>query len=165
LLDDAEKEGFSVEAVEYALRLSQLDELRESALEYLSDTQRWMIDAAKGERKVLRVGDLILLRRHIVNKERGHKLEPKWIGPFYLVGFTKGSRSVTYANVQQPRVIVGRRYIDQVRVYCPRIGRPAQLSTSSTMLVDIDLDDEEWVLADNEVKRMMDFSDLVRTKE
>jgi hypothetical protein len=26
LLDDAEKEGFSVEAVEYALRLSQLDE-------------------------------------------------------------------------------------------------------------------------------------------
>jgi hypothetical protein len=109
LLDDAEKEGFSVEAVEYALRLSQLDELRESALECLSDTQRRMIDAAKGERKVLRVGDLILIRRHIVDKERGHKLEPKWIGPFYLVGFTKGSRSVTYANVQQPQVIVGRR--------------------------------------------------------
>jgi hypothetical protein len=35
----------------------------------------------------------------------------------------------------------------------------------STMLVDIDLDDEEWVLGDDKVKRMMDFSDLVRTEE
>jgi hypothetical protein len=83
LLSDVEKEGLAVEVVEYALRLSQLDELWESALDCSMETQRRMIltEEGRGECKNLKEGDLILLRRHIVDKERGHKLKPKWIGP------------------------------------------------------------------------------------
>jgi transposase InsO family protein len=113
------------ETMEYAVRLAHLDELRESALDNLAEQQRRLVESRNRparERDPV-PGDLILLRRVVVDKERGHKLEPRWVGPYYCTRLTRGGRSAYYSEVTNREFEVGRRHMNQLRVYCPRVER------------------------------------------
>jgi hypothetical protein len=120
------------EVLDYSVRLSVLDELRESALDHLTETQRAMVRQRlkRSSRTEPEIGDLILLRRLIVDKEKGRKLEPRWVGPYFLTRFTRGGRSVFYSSVFDKRIEVGRKHLDQVMLYCPREERPTDVEAA-----------------------------------
>jgi len=125
------------EAVEYAVRLATLEELRSSALDNLSAEQRMLVERRNepSRNRDPVVGDLILLRRIVVDKEKGHKLEPKWEGPYLVESLTGSGRSVYYATLNNPDQRLGRRHVNQVRVFVPREeGRfPGAMSAEMTV--------------------------------
>ena len=87
----ADPESCTPEAIDYAVRLAQLGELRNSALDNLSEQQRRRVEARnKPNRERDPVsGDPVILRRVVNDKEKGHKLEPSWVGPYFVTRVTK----------------------------------------------------------------------------
>ena len=82
-----------------------------------------------------KVGDLILVRRHQLDKQRGNKLEPRWHGPYVVTKFARSGRSVFYATLQNPTMNVGRRHLDNVVTYRRRTVTEEECGT---VMDDID---------------------------
>jgi transposase InsO family protein len=116
---------YTTEQWEYAVRLAHVDEVRRYALETLDDSQRRFIASHQNLRRYRtpEVGDLVVLRRYVIDMERGHKLEPRWSEPYLFVRKDKSGRSGWVARVGMPDVEVARCHIDHLRVYCPREER------------------------------------------
>ena len=122
---------------EYAVRLACLEEIQMRALGNLIDVQEdRVLERGKARtRTEPKVGDLILIRRHQLDKQRGNKLEPRWHGPYIVTKFTRGGRSVFYATLQNPTMDVGRRHLDHVIVYRRRTVTEEECGT---VMDDID---------------------------
>jgi len=122
---------------EYAVRLACLKEIQMRALGNLIDVQEDRV-LKKGEarsRAEPKVGDLILIRRHQLDKQRGNKLEPRWHGPYVVTKFARSGRSVFYATLQNPTMNVGRRHLDNVVTYRRRTVTKEECGT---IMDDID---------------------------
>jgi len=84
---------------------------------------------------------LILLRWIVVDKERGHKLEPRWEGPYVVTRRTKSGRPVYYATLQNPTIELGRRHMNQVRIDVPREEGQFMRINAATTVVEDDVKD------------------------
>jgi Integrase zinc binding domain len=125
VINNVRSGDLSIEQWEYAVRLAQVEEVRRYALETLDETRRRYIASNQNRRRyrIPEIGDLVLLRKYVVDKERGHKLEPRWTEPLLLVRKDKSGRSGWVARIGMPDVEIARRHIDHMRVYCPREER------------------------------------------
>lgn len=59
-------------------------------------------------------GDLVLLRRIDLEKEKGRKLEAHWPGPFLIYRVLNKRRSVIFC------VTLGKQHVDNIKRFCPR---------------------------------------------
>ena len=72
------------------LRLAKLEEQREQAVKRTYYTQQQIEKGEIGQGDQPKKGDLVLLRRFVVDKDKGRKLETKWEGPYVVerVGYS-----------------------------------------------------------------------------
>ena len=68
----------------YTARLAAIDEIRERATTRRLKGQQRIALGTENSRADLERGDLVLLRRTSQDNQRGHKLEPRWTGPYRL---------------------------------------------------------------------------------
>jgi hypothetical protein len=66
-----------------------------------------------------RVGDLVLVRRFQIDKEKGHKLESKWEGPKLLQAVTE-SGVTGYVRDVYGEGVPKKYHLDDLRTYLPR---------------------------------------------
>lgn len=104
--------------------LNQREEDRYEAVESIMKTQQQMEEEYRrrkkgGEEKELKEGDLVLLRRAVVDKDKGRKLEPRWEGPYAVVkvGFSNVSVNLKDFHTDKTR---GRHSLDAVKLYVRR---------------------------------------------
>lgn len=109
-----------LEPTQYHYRLAQLEEMRELARErVLLKQEAQENDCARSRHKPPQQGDLVLLRRFIVDKERGWKLEARWEGPYRLSKIAKEGVSGYLQDLTSGR-IKGRYAFDAMKIYVPR---------------------------------------------
>ena len=72
------------------IRLTKVEEQRERAIRKTYDNQQHLEKSELGKGDPPKEGDLVLLRRFIVDKDKGRKLEIKWEGPYLVerVGYS-----------------------------------------------------------------------------
>lgn len=136
LLDDAMREVLENHAVmvgsegiehqQRDVRLAQIEEMREFTRERMLVHQDDQITTyVKNRYEMPKEGDLVLLRRFVVDKERGRKLEPRWEGPYVMFKVAKPGVS-GYLRDLKTQKVKGRYAFDALKVYVPRELREAQ---------------------------------------
>ncbi|KAI5810160.1 hypothetical protein DFH27DRAFT_630018 [Peziza echinospora] len=119
-LEDEDGLGELVEGWQYETRLAKVDELREIALVRLLEEQdKRMIEQKRCRFPKPGVGDLVLLRRFIIDKDRGRKLEPRWEGPYLVRRMCKGGISGELEELGSGR-LKGRYSVDAMKLYVVR---------------------------------------------
>lgn len=109
-------------------QLSNLEEVRREALGNMIDVQ---LQAEDRDRKMrfggteLELGDLVLLRRFAVDKDKGRRLETKWEGPYRMSKWGKPGASIWIRDMHTDRV-KGRYSLDSVKIYVQRQSIPAE---------------------------------------
>ena len=105
---------------DYVVRMAQMEEMRELARERMSAHLTDLELSQKRPRyETPKQGDLVLLRRFIVDKDKGRKLEPRWEGPYMLTKIAKEGVSGYLQDLKTDR-IKGRYGFDAMKVYVPR---------------------------------------------
>ena len=104
----------------YALRIAQMEEMRELARERMTAHLTDLELAQKMPRyETPKQGDLVLLRRFVVDKDKGRKLEPHWEGPYSLDRVGREGVSGYLRDLKTDR-IKGCYGFDAMKVYVPR---------------------------------------------
>lgn len=122
--NEGEKGGSDHEYREHVwAHLSALEERRMDAIEKMKETGRERELSFKSRHESSRPaseeGDLVLLRRSVVDKDKGRKLEPKWEGPYLFQRLTKSKVSAILENIHTGK-IKGRHSLDSIKVYVQR---------------------------------------------
>ena len=101
------------------IRLAKLEEQREHAVQRTYDNQQQLEKREIGRGDQPKKGDLVLLRRFIVDKDKGRKLETKWEGPYVVerVGYS-GVSVVLHDLLTDKRK--GRYSMDSIKLYVRR---------------------------------------------
>ena len=114
------------------MSVAEREERHELARESILDEQERQIEARQRELEQRRAevwqpraGDLVLLRRFAVNKDKGRKLEPKWEGPYRISKVTKSGVSVWLEDVCTGGK-KGRYSVDDIKIYLVREHGVAQ---------------------------------------
>lgn len=109
----------------YDVRIAQIEEMRELAREQVFQHQEELvISYKKGRYHTPRVGDLVLLRQFVIDKEKGRKLEARWEGPYRLDRIGKEGISGHIQDLKTGK-IKGRYGFDHLRVYLRREDQSA----------------------------------------
>lgn len=109
-----------VDAVEYEIRLAQVEELRELTRErVLRDQEEKEADATVPRFIAPQVGDLVLRRRFKVDKSLGMKLHTKWDGPFLLERLGRSRVSGDLRDLKSG-LMIGRYALQALKVFIPR---------------------------------------------
>lgn len=104
-------------------RMAQLAEMREQAREkVLQNQDEQILGYVRHRYASPQVGDLVLLRRFVIDKEKGRKLEPRWEGPYLLKKEAKPGISGYLQDLKTER-IKGKYAFDALKVYVPRESR------------------------------------------
>jgi len=110
----------SLEQRQYDLRIAQIAEMRELTWERVLQHQDEQIATQiRSHHAKPQLGDLVLLRRFVVDKERGRKLEPRWEGPYQLTRIVKEGVSGVLSDLKTERE-KGKYGFDTMKVYLPR---------------------------------------------
>lgn len=80
------------------------------------ETRQRELDCRRAEIYQPQEGDLVLLRRFAVDKDKGRKLETRWEGPYRIAKITKSGVSVRLEDLSTG-VRKGRYSVDDVKVY------------------------------------------------
>lgn len=131
VLDDATKKALETHLAVYGVnetpskqsydvKMAKVEEMRELARERFLRYQDNQEAAYQGNRFAApKKGDLVLLRRFVVDKDRGRKLEPRWEGPYLLQKIAKEGISGYLSDLTTQKV-KGRYGFDAMKVYIPR---------------------------------------------
>ena len=104
----------------YMVRMAQLEEMSELAREQMTAHLTDLELSQKMPRyETPKQGDLVLLRRFVVDKDKGRKLEPRWEGPYILDRVGREGVSGYLRDLKTDRVR-GRYGFDAMKVYIPR---------------------------------------------
>lgn len=118
--------------------LSVLDEIRSRALsKYIHNQALLSARALQNQTSTMEVqkGDLVLLRRFAIDKDKGKKLETKWEGP-YLVARVSYSKVSVILNDIITEKRKGRYSLDSIKFYMKREERvPATTCPINTLSV------------------------------
>ena len=101
------------------IHLTKLEEQREHALKRTYDNQQYLERSEIGKGEPPKKGDLVLLRRFIVDKDKGRKLETKWEGPYVVerVGCSRVSVVLSDLLTNKHK---GRYSTDSIKLYVTR---------------------------------------------
>ena len=109
-----------LERIQYELRLTCLEELRELTRERVIRHQEEQEALAPAPRHTPpKVGDLVLRRRFVVDKHLGMKLHAKWEGPYKLVRISQTGTLGEIEDLKTGRQL-GRYAFGTLKVYVPR---------------------------------------------
>ncbi|KAL3247644.1 hypothetical protein ABHI18_012339, partial [Aspergillus niger] len=97
-------------------RMTFLDEVRESAA--VEQNQHQSNRKAATE---YRVGDLVLVWRTTVEKDKGRKLDARWSGPFKVSKVSRHKRSVILSEIGT-NLMLGRYHVDHLKLFLTRQG-------------------------------------------
>lgn len=130
--------GFPIDNLEKQqcdVRMAKMEEMRELSRERFTRYQdEQALAYAKNRYAAPEEGDLVLLRRFVVDKERGRKLEPRWEGPYLLKRIAKAGISGYLMDIKTLK-IKGRYGFDALKVYVPR---EEQVPRTDMSCVDLD---------------------------
>ena len=113
----------------FAMRLAQLDEVRERA------STRSISEATKQVEwgvlwEPLHEGDLVLLRRFEVDRNKGMKLAARWEGPYELTDLSWHKRSGRLRDINTGEVVRVRKgglrercHVNDMKLFVPREDR------------------------------------------
>ena len=93
---------------QYHLHTALRSEARLLASEVASYTHAYKHARRLRRQRIPNVGDLVLVRDLQLDKQKGRKLDPKWLGPRILVKFTEGGHSAWVREVYGPQKL--KRY-------------------------------------------------------
>lgn len=99
--------------------IERTEEIRELARQRLLKEQDTLIEREIVRGWKLREGDLVLLRRHALDKQHGQKLLPRWDGPFRVVKNLASGNSHVLEHLDGSR-LKGRYSIDSLKPYLSR---------------------------------------------
>lgn len=147
-----------LEQQQYDLRMAQIAEMRELTRERVLQYQEEQeATYSKARYAQPQLGDLVLLRRFIVDKERGRKLEPRWEGPYLLSRIAKEGVS-GYLQDMKTGKVKGRYGFDAMKVYVPREAKETEVVELDKILPEAcvgwykgrrAIDVSEWTRASN----------------
>lgn len=112
------------------LRNAVVEEERSTAVQRIIHQQS-LIEARHREKNNNRhqeppvVGDLVLLRSFIVDKDKGKKLSPRWEGPYLVYKKGRSGVSLTLRDLNTDK-IKGRYSLDSVKLYISRDRRMSE---------------------------------------
>ena len=93
-------ESMSVEEANYEVRLARLDEIRNIATKNRLMHQERVAESSDKHGKIIyKNGDLVLLRRLAQDKQKSHKLEPRWEGPYIIDKKNDHEKSLVLRNI------------------------------------------------------------------
>ena len=101
------------------LQLTKIEERRRDAAMKTYETQKVLEKKEIGRGEPPQKGDLVLLRRFVVDKDKGRKLEVKWEGPYLVTKLSSSGVSVTLTDFLTDRV-KGRYSTDALKLYVQR---------------------------------------------
>ena len=102
-------------------RLARLDEVRRHA----QDKRLELAEKnAREPNNTLKKGDLVLLRRYALDRQRGKKLEPRWSGPYKIQKFTNNRRSAVVKGLEEGKST--RQHIDNLKPFYARTEETAE---------------------------------------
>lgn len=103
--------------------MAQMMEMRELTRDRVLRAQEEQeLSFSKERYAVPQVGDLVLLRRFVVDKDRGRKLEARWEGPYLLQKIAKPGISGYLRDIKTGK-IRGRYGFNAMKVYVLREHR------------------------------------------
>ena len=111
--------------------LTSVNEKRQEAIDNISefqqDVEKKYEERRQGEAPSR--GDLVLLRRFVVDKDKGRKLETRWEGPYKVKKVGRSGVSVTLEDIHTGRT-KGRYSFDSIKIYVRREehieGKPSE---------------------------------------
>jgi hypothetical protein len=113
------RQGRTQEEAVYTARLAMIDEVRDQATTKRLGDQRKQVEKSEKRRANLEKDDLVLLRRLSQDNQRGHKLEPRWTGPYRLAKIARHGRSGWLQDLNSDQDI-GRYHINDLKAFIPR---------------------------------------------
>ena len=103
----------------YTARLAAIDEIRDRVTSRRLKGQQRLALGTEKSRADLERGDLVLLRRSLQDNQRGHKLEPRWTGPYKLAKISKHGQSGWIEDLHG-RQDMGKYHINDLKKFVPR---------------------------------------------
>ncbi|KAI5783844.1 hypothetical protein DFH27DRAFT_565630 [Peziza echinospora] len=109
-----------IDGMEFVGRMSEIEERRGEATEArLKEQDKWVERKEKREEREVKVGDLVLLRKHELDKQKGRKLEPRWDGPFKVKRVTGKGMSAELEDLIAGKM-KGRYHLGDMKPYLQR---------------------------------------------
>jgi hypothetical protein len=103
-------------------------------LERLDDTRRIVQELAvnksataanAGSRRTMAAGDLVLLRKAVLDNVKGRKLETRWSGPYQIARMLANGRSAILNDLSSG-LRVGKFHMDHLKLFVPRSEHPIE---------------------------------------
>ena len=124
-LDSDVKQNWETELPEHEYNLFMAFRNEDRLL--ASETASYTHGYAKSRERRQRIpepGDLVLIRHHTVDQQKGRKLDPKWLGPRILESWTHHGKSGVVREIQGTKK--SKRYsIDDIMLYYQRPAVPS----------------------------------------
>ena len=114
-----ERDIAEVGAMNHEIKMAALEEIRDTAIKRRMHQQEAVANKDTAIWKLPHLGDLVCLRAHALDTQKGKKLQPRWLGPYKLVKISKNGRSDIVHDIHTEQT-VGRYHLNHLKVYILR---------------------------------------------